>query len=206
MQVREEELLCLMCLGAYVLLLGRCCRGWGAEEAAAGGRRGEEAVAGGRRGEEAVVGGRRGEEAVAGGRREGTGEPCPTPDRTERQTLSSQAQGSRRPVKDPLQQYKAVGGSEAAIVVPGSPARRKSRATMGGKLDLGSFLIGVEVSLRHSHPKMTQGLFGPLTNGGWLYCMLLYVVCMLCSLCCMCCAVVVPEVILLFHCRRWYSG
>lgn len=142
MQVKEEELLCLMCLGAYVLLLGRCCRGWGAEEAA------------------------------TGGRRERGAEPRPTPDMTEKRTLSSQAQGGQRPVRDPLQQYKVVRGSEAAIVVPGSPARRKSRATMGGKLDLGSFLIGVEVSLRHSHPKMTQGLFGPLTNGEWLYCTL----------------------------------
>ena len=29
--VREDDLLCLACLGAYVLLLGRCCRGWGEE-------------------------------------------------------------------------------------------------------------------------------------------------------------------------------
>ncbi len=35
----------------------------------------------------------------------------------------------------------------------------------GAKLDVGTFLIGVEVSLRHSEPVDTEGLFGPLTNG-----------------------------------------
>ena len=38
--VGQEDLLSLVCLGVYVLLLGRCCRGWG-EEGREGGCEGE---------------------------------------------------------------------------------------------------------------------------------------------------------------------
>lgn len=129
--VKEEELLCLVCLGTYVLLVGKCCRGWGEEEG--GGR----------------------------GRRETDHSPP--------------VLAGSRTVGDPLHQYKMdrVHRSHeplktAAVVIPaaqGPSPRRTRRATMAGRLDLGSFLIGVEVSLRHSHPRISQGLFGPLTNG-----------------------------------------
>ena len=44
-----------------------------------------------------------------------------------------------------------------------SPKLRGERR--GARLDAGSFLIGVEVSLRDCEAEMTQGLFGPLTQG-----------------------------------------
>lgn len=39
------------------------------------------------------------------------------------------------------------------------------RSMTGGKLDLGSFLIGVEISARDLDPERMAGVFGPLTNG-----------------------------------------
>ena len=41
------------------------------------------------------------------------------------------------------------------------------RSIAGGKLDLGSFLIGVEVSGRDLDPERMAGVFGPFTNGWW---------------------------------------
>lgn len=128
----EEEVLSLMCLGAYVLLLGKCCRGWGADE-----RR------------------RREEESGNQSHTHWEGLPaCP-----------GILKATKGYISDPLQQYRTDSRHPRTIVVPGSPLRRARRAAMGGRLDLGSFLIGVEVSLRDSNPQMTAGLFGPLTNG-----------------------------------------
>lgn len=120
--VREEDWLSLVCLACYVLLLGRCCRGWGEEE-----RRKREA--------------------------EGATPPPQPP----------------RAVRDPLQQYKRNGGPlQQAVVIPAPDAsspQRSRRARMGGRLDLGSFLVGVEVSLRQTNSRHTRGLFGPLSYG-----------------------------------------
>ena len=140
--VREEELLCLLCLGAYVLLLGRCCRGWGEEEVRGRGR--------------------------------GDGASGPLVSDSSSGIVAPLVLAGSRTVRDPLHHYKMDGGprqgGRGPVVIPaveGSSPRRTRRAGLGGKLDLGSFLLGVEVSLRHMHPKITQGLFGPLTNGQW---------------------------------------
>ena len=144
--VKEEELLCLVCLGAYVLLLGRCCRGWGEE--------------------------------VGGGGRVGKGNAGPGEGSTVA-VDSPATQGGSRTVRDPLHHYKMDRGQRShdpppavPVVIPAAALEpsgcRTRRAAMAGRLDLGSFLVGVEVSLRHSHRKATQGLFGPLTNG-WCY-------------------------------------
>lgn len=130
-RVREEELLCLVSLGTYVLLLGKCCRGWGEEE--------------------------------VGGRGRGDGKPL-----TDCNSDSPVVMAASRMVRDPLHQYKLNGAPRQAVVVPAaqeSSPRRARRARMAGRLDLGSFLVGIEVSLRHSHPRVSQGLFGPLSNG-----------------------------------------
>ena len=113
--VGQEDLLSLVCLGVYVLLLGRCCRGWG-EEGREGGCEGE---------------------------------------------------GERGRIRDPLQHYhpRRPQHPPPAAVVPGFPPQRVRRGRMAGRLDLGSFLVGLEISLRQSHPRQTRGLFGPLTSG-----------------------------------------
>ena len=135
-QVREEELLSLFSLGTFVILLGKCCRGWGADtETTATGRYGET------------------------GREKLQGESL--------KLATSTLPQRQAHAPDPLQKYKSTGEMRQPIVVPhGSPGRRTQRATMaGGKLDHGSFLIGVDVSLREEEPAMTQGLFAPLSNG-----------------------------------------
>ncbi len=134
--IDQEEIVNLMCLGAYVLMLGRCCRGWGTKESGRG----------------------------AG--EDGAGESKGTWENSD----SSRPELVRRQVKDPLQQYSTVMAQRQphahVAVASNSPGRRVTRkAMMGERLDLGSFLLGVEVSLRHSNPTMTRGLFGPLTNG-----------------------------------------
>lgn len=42
------------------------------------------------------------------------------------------------------------------------------RSMTGGKLDLGSFLIGVELSGRDLDPERMAGVFGPFTNGWYI--------------------------------------
>ena len=146
-RIKQEELLSLFSLGTYVLLLGKCCRGWGADDTSDGGKRTRGNV------------GSKTELHDESFRAPVIAEPPSTPQRQVH-------------APDPLQKYKSVGESrrQRTIVVPhGSPARGVRKATIGGKLDLGSFLIGVDVSLREEEPSMTQGLFAPLSNGTLIY-------------------------------------
>ena len=114
LKIEKRELLGLLCLGAYVLILGKCCRGW---------KSGDRNT------------------CVRIEEREGAG--------------AVQVYG-----EDPLRDYHQ--GMED------SPQTMRNRLHMerrSGLLDVGSFLIGVEVSLRQQAPALTQGLFGPLSNG-----------------------------------------
>ena len=134
-QIQREELLSLFSLGTFVILLGRCCRGWGTET---------EAIARGR------------DRGNSGQLQSESFKPSVIPDPPQPQRQAH--------APDPLQKYKTASELRRPIVVPhGSPGRRATMA--GGKLDLGSFLIGVDVSLREEEPTMTQGLFAPLSNG-----------------------------------------
>ena len=49
------------------------------------------------------------------------------------------------------------------------PRVKTAKPTNRGKLDLGSFLIGIELSMRDIDPENMEGLFGPLTNGILIY-------------------------------------
>lgn len=130
-----------MCFSAYVLMLGRCCRGWGVEKSVTKRSTGSSKV-----------------------------------------TLSTVIADSARPTQkcpapDPLRSYKTTTDEvrtvrpRNAVTIPhsqptqGGGVRVTRQEKMRPGLDLGSFLIGVEVSLRDSEPDMTQGLFGPLSNG-----------------------------------------
>ncbi len=143
--LKEEETLSLLCLGAYALMLGKCCRGWGLEE----------------------------------GLTRERADPHPLTDdsgtnfTTVVSDSSSVKQRQHFP-QDPLQRYKMAGSSRSqkpVVVSQSSPGvhRNNKRGALTGRLDLGSFLIGVEASTRHSEPQSTQGLFGPLTNGKYIY-------------------------------------
>ena len=154
--IESEETLSLLCLGAFVLMLGRCCRGWGDE-----GRTDKERGGGER------------ERRVGGRMERGRGDGASWSKLLEESSkmlgpVFPDVQKAKRYVQDPLQSYKLRGVQEPhTIVVPGSPQNTKAarKVAMGAQLDLGSFLIGVEVSLRDCEPKKTAGLFGPLTNG-----------------------------------------
>ena len=153
-QVKQEELLGLFALGTYVLLLGKCCRGWGTDDSLS-------------------------KPSDSAGRKEERGGI-----ETNLRSLlhndsfaSPEMADAPRPPRlrvhapDPLQKYKSIAESrrQQTIVVPcGSPLRGVRKANIGGKLDLGSFLIGVDVSLREEDPNMTQGLFAPLSNGEYI--------------------------------------
>ena len=112
-KIDRKELLGLMCLGAYVLLLGKCCRGWGI-------------------GDKCTVS-------------KGLDE---TPD-------------IPGPIPDPLLKYQQIGARHSPVISHEEGSRKRG----GRRLDVGSFLIGVEVSIRQMAPELTQGLFGPLSNG-----------------------------------------
>ena len=116
-QVKEEDMLCLVSMAAYVLLLGRCCRGWGGEE---------------QRGKEEKI-----------------------EQRQMPRNISSH---------DPLQNQTQYSPRIVIPVMSAEPHRTRRSTITDGRLDLGSFLLGIEVSLRHTHSETTQGLFGPLTN------------------------------------------
>ena len=150
-QVKQEELLSLFALGTYVLLLGKCCRGWGTDDSLSKPSDG------------------------AGRKEEGGGVETNLRSQLHNDSFASpvMADAPKQPrlrmhTSDPLQKYKSVAESrrQQTIVVPyGSPPRGVRKANIGGKLDLGSFLIGVDISLREEDPNMTQGLFAPLSNG-----------------------------------------
>ena len=105
--VGNDNLLVLLCLSVYVVLLGRCCRGWGCAKEAPSDPSG------------------------------GTSNP------------SDGAGGQDRP---------------QPVAVAGAQESSSKRPTMRGQLDLGTFLVGVDVSLRDLFPDLTVGMFGPLTN------------------------------------------
>ena len=138
--LKEEELLRLMCLGAFVLMLGKCCRGWGVEE---------------------------------GPTKGGVEDASRTIIRDSRVDFTAVATDPAKQrhhfPHDPLQKYKmpATRVPKPVVFTETSPGavRHEKRGAITGKLDLGSFLIGVDVSLRHSDPQQSRGLFGPLTNG-----------------------------------------
>ena len=137
--MKQEELLGLFALGAYVLLLGKCCRGWATEDLLIN---------------------------KAGGG--GETKRSQLHNDSFRAPVMAEPPKPQRLAPDPLQKYKSAAESrrQQTIIVPhGSPPRGVRKATIGGKLDLGSFLIGVDVSLRDEEPNMTQGLFAPLSNG-----------------------------------------
>lgn len=144
----------LFTLGAYLLMLGKCCRGWGLEHHVTRDLRMATA---------------KGRQTLAGSslqqQREGSA--------LNSTVLARSPIGAVKPVfPDPLQQYKLLGRAHRQPLPPPqpialgeghSPKLRGERR--GARLDVGSFLIGVEVSLRDCEPDMAQGLFGPLTNG-----------------------------------------
>ena len=145
-QVKQEELLSLFALGTYVLLLGKCCRGWGTEDSLS--------KSGGGGG------------SIETNRSQLHNESFTTP------VIADPPKPPRLVhASDPLQKYKSIAAEsrrQETIIVPyGSPPRGVRKANIGGKLDLGSFLIGVDISLRDEDPNMTQGLFAPLSN---VYC------------------------------------
>ena len=117
-KVPRKELLGLMSLGAYVLLLGVCSRGWGLLNDSA-------------------------------------------------KTLSSE-DGLRTlpsiPAPDPLLKYKQ-GAERLSQVLDPKGGRTRRRSESRKRIDQGSFLVGVDVSVRQLAPELTQGLFGPLSNG-----------------------------------------
>ena len=68
---------------------------------------------------------------------------------------------------DPLQKYKSHGRPRRPqpVTVASDQFVKPREGRKGTRLDVGSFLIGVEISLRNCEPSITEGLFGPLTNG-----------------------------------------
>ncbi len=141
--LNEDEILSLMCLGAYALMLGKCCRGWGLEEGLA-------------------------KEQI---------DPQPLTDDSAANFTTVVSDNDRQKQHfppDPLQRYKMAGssrGHKPVVISQSSPGvlRYNKRGALNGRLDLGSFLIGIEASTRHCEPLSTQGLFGPLTNGKYIY-------------------------------------
>jgi hypothetical protein len=66
----------------------------------------------------------------------------------------------RPPPADPLLKYDEENFSKSSTTL----IDRRGVKKRGFKLDVGSFLIGVDVSIRDISPDKTQGVFGPLTN------------------------------------------
>lgn len=131
-----------MCLGAYALMLGKCCRGWGTNEKMV---------------------------RECGDRARGN---LIQDSRIDFPTIASEKNKPQPQFpRDPLQKYKMPSLPRVPHPVVLTESRSPDavfnlkRASITEKLDLGSFLIGMEISLRHIEPQKTQGVFGPLTNG-----------------------------------------
>ena len=66
------------------------------------------------------------------------------------------------PAPDPLLKYNKGDIRLSQVLNDGSSGRRRSDSRR--HMDIGSFLIGVDVSIRQLAPELTQGLFGPISN------------------------------------------
>ena len=165
--VRDEDLLSLACLGSFVLLLGRCCRGWGEEERGGRGRGRGEGDVSFLQTSRAVYDPLQQYKLNRGPR---SHDPPPrshdAPPRSHDPFPRSHDPFPRSHDPFPRSHDPPPRSHDLPppIVIP-QETRQPRRAAMTSRLDLGTFLVGVEVSLRHSHPRHTQGLFGPLTNG-----------------------------------------
>ncbi len=140
--IQQENQLHLFTLGAYVLLLGKCCRGWGTQRHRHTSKR----------------------------HHVGTTTMTDSRDRpiTGRHRDGIQATFIKtKPLPVLADNYNMLGGRPGKELAEEehSPEMRGGRKGTSSRLDIGSFLIGVEVSLRDSEPSWTEGLFGPLTNG-----------------------------------------
>ena len=143
-------------------MLGKCCRGWGADSSRSGGGGG---------------GGGGGWGEMVRGRGDGASGTLLLHNDSLRPhgMVPVIAEKSSKPqktfVSDPLQKYKSLSshGQRPTVLANTSPNQRGRRASITGRLDLGSFLLGIDVSLRELEPVMTQGLFGPLTNSEIFY-------------------------------------
>lgn len=69
------------------------------------------------------------------------------------------------PAPDPLLKYSKDEERLNRIMTGGRGQTARRRSDTRKKMDVGSFLIGVNVSVRQLAPELTAGLFGPLTNG-----------------------------------------
>lgn len=148
--IQSHDQFRLFALGTYLLLLGKCCRGWGMERQVGMARDRPTGTA-----RERIVG-------SSTRRRIAESASRTIADSAPRYDYSKQV------FADPLhQQFGLSGGTTRvqpiAVGEGHSPKMRGDRR--GARLDVGSFLIGVEVSLRDSEPSITEGVFGPLTNG-----------------------------------------
>ena len=138
--IKKEDRFHLFTLGVYILLLARCCRGWGRTTGHASSfYLGKDAH-------------------LLSARLRQVGYDIPQTNYRER--LSDNADrkagaGGGRGFGD--------GDTSPAVGAENYPQMRGERR--GAKLDAGTFLIGIESSLRYSEPEETAGLFGPLTNG-----------------------------------------
>ena len=145
-----------------MVLLGRCCRGWGCSQ----------------------------DTGLEGASKHRDGASNPLGETSEPLSLSNPAEG-------------AVGQASAGVgnngVQPGG-----KRTAMRGQLDLGTFLVGVDVSLRDLFPDLTVGLFGPLTNSKDDPKIGLFLLLCVCVRLCVCCQLVyvsvhVNIIIILFY-------
>ena len=126
-------------MGVYILLLARCCRGWGYSNAAPFHYA---------RGRDTYL--------LSNHLRQAGLDVAYT---------NSHEDFSENPLNSTLTADSGLGGVNfPAVGAENSPQMKGSRRK-GAKLDAGTFLLGVEVSLRHSEPVETEGLFGPLSNG-----------------------------------------
>lgn len=62
-------------------------------------------------------------------------------------------------------QGKDIENGNVALAVGNEDSPQMRGDRRGARLDVGTFLMGVEISLRNDNPSLTEGLFGPLTNG-----------------------------------------
>jgi len=137
--VRYEDRLQLFAMGVYILLLARCCRGWGHRTAVPSQYA---------HGKDVYLLSQRLQQAGL-----------------DKAYVNSHEEFHGNPVNSSLTADSGLGGVNFPAVGMENFSQMKGLRRKGTKLDAGTFLLGVEVSLRHLEPVETEGLFGPLSNG-----------------------------------------
>ena len=148
--IQQEDQFYLFTLAVYILLLAQSCRGWG---------RGADLTCTTSIGADSFV------TSAKLGTSVGRLNRLDSSDEVQFSTMGLSAVCKQVPSDNFEIQGRNVEEERVPLATVGESSPKLIGERRQDRLDVGTFLVGVEVSHRNGNPSLTEGLFGPLTNG-----------------------------------------